>query len=275
MSNPKEPKIYDKTIRSLLKGIPTTFLNLLTGKPISKEKIKLLDVKLQKVLEREADLIIEDTETGEIYHVEFQSQNDSSMPVRMATYFYLILQNYGRAPKQYLIFVGEEELTMPDRIEIGSSHHSYKILDLKRDIDCSKLLESENPSDWLISILCWLDDGGRTIRKIISKIASIKNQREKQELIQKLLILAGLRKKKVLNLLEKEVRTMGLVIDPETNVYLMEIKEKGKKEGELLAKKEVAKNLYRKLGLSPEQIAEILEVSVSFVKEAVGGIEGR
>ena len=68
---------------------------------------------------------------------------------------------------------------------------------------------------------------------------------------------------------------MGLVIDPETNVYLMEIKEKGKKEGELLAKKEVAKNLYRKLGLSPEQIAEILEVSVSFVKEAVGGIEGR
>ena len=73
MSNPKEPKIYDKTIRSLLKGIPTTFLNLLTGKPISKEKIKLLDVKLQKVLEREADLIIEDTETGEIYHVEFQS----------------------------------------------------------------------------------------------------------------------------------------------------------------------------------------------------------
>jgi NADPH-dependent curcumin reductase CurA len=46
MSNPKEPKIYDKTIRSLLKGIPTTFLNLLTGKPISKEKIKLLDVKL-------------------------------------------------------------------------------------------------------------------------------------------------------------------------------------------------------------------------------------
>ena len=65
--NQKESRKYDKTIRSLLKGIPITFLSLLTGREFSPDKLKLLDIKLQKVLERETDLIIEDTKTGEIY----------------------------------------------------------------------------------------------------------------------------------------------------------------------------------------------------------------
>ena len=94
---------YDKTIRSLLKDLPTTFIELLTGEKLSKEALKPLDVKLQKVIEREADLIVENTQTGDIYHVEFQSTNDPSMPVRMALYFYLILQNYGKAPRQFLV----------------------------------------------------------------------------------------------------------------------------------------------------------------------------
>ncbi|MEO2068071.1 MAG: hypothetical protein ABGX27_00975, partial [Desulfurobacteriaceae bacterium] len=55
----EESKIYDKTIRSLLKELPTTFMELVTGKKLSKEALKPLDIKLQKVIEREADLIVE------------------------------------------------------------------------------------------------------------------------------------------------------------------------------------------------------------------------
>jgi len=177
-------RTYDKTIRSLLKELPTTFIELITGEKLSKKSLRPLDIKLQKVIEREADLIVENTETGEIYHVEFQSTNDSSMPVRMALYFYLILQNYGKAPKQYLVFVGKGECTMPSSVEIGSSKHSYKVVDLKRDVDCQKLLESDNPNDWIFTVLCRLDPQKTAIRIAIQKIKNIEDKRLQQELIQ-------------------------------------------------------------------------------------------
>jgi len=55
-------KTYDKTIRSLLKELPVAFLALLTGGKLSKDALKPLDVKLQKVIEREADLIVENAD---------------------------------------------------------------------------------------------------------------------------------------------------------------------------------------------------------------------
>ncbi len=219
--------------------------------------------------QREADLIVENTETGEIYHVEFQSTNDSSMPVRMALYFYLILQNYGRAPKQYLVFVGRGECTIPSSVEIGSSKHSYKVIDLKEDVDCKALLESDNPNDWILTVLCKLDPQRTAIRTVIQKIKGIEDRRLQQELIQKLLILAGLREKQILKLVEQEVKSMGLVIDPETNLYLKEIMEKG----EIRGIKRSIKKLYIKKKLSPEEIAEILDVPLSLVKEAIEEIE--
>jgi len=166
-------KTYDKTIRSLLKELPITFLELITGKKLPEETLRPLDIKLQKIIEREVDLIVENTETGEIYHVEFQSTNDPSMPIRMAVYFYLILQNYGKAPKQFLVYVGRGKCTMPDGIEAGSSKHSYKVIDLKRDLDCRSLLESPNPNDWVLSILCRMEQEREAVRRIIERNKSV------------------------------------------------------------------------------------------------------
>jgi len=58
---------------------------------------------------------------------------------------------------------------------------------------------------------------------------------------------------------------MGLVIDPETNLYLKEIKEQGRLEGKL----ESAKKFYLELLLSPERIARILDLPLELVKEAI------
>jgi len=262
-------KKYDKTIRSLLKDLPTTFLQLITGDRFSQNTVKPLDVKLQKVIEREADLIVENTETGNIYHIEFQTTNDPSMPVRMAVYFYLILQNYGKAPKQYLVFIGNGKCTIPPCIEIENSKHCYKVIDLKEDIDCRALLESDNPNDWVFTVLCKLDPHKTAISNAIQKIKSINDRRVQQELIQKLFILAGLREEQILKLVEQEVKSMGLVIDPETNLYLKEIMEKG----EIRGIKKSIKKLYIKKKLSPEEIAEILDVPMSLVKEAIDEIE--
>ena len=205
-------KTYDKTIRSLLKELPVVFLELLTGEKLSKDALKPLDTKLQKVIEREADLIVENAETGDIYHVEFQSTNDSSMPDRMAVYYYLIKQNYGRYPKQFLVYVGQEKCKMPSSVKTETSSHSYRVIDLKEDVDCQKLLESSNPNDWIFAVLCRVDREGRAIRRILQRIGEVKDRRKQQELIQQLFILAGLREEQILRLVEKEVKTMGLVL---------------------------------------------------------------
>jgi len=273
----EESKTYDRTIKSLFKDLPTTFLRLLVGKNLSKNTLKPLDIKLQKVIEREADLIVENTETGEIYHVEFQSTNDPSMPVRMAVYFYLILQNYGKAPKQFLVYVGRENCSMPNSIEVEGSKHSYKVIDLKRDLDCQSLLESPNPNDWVLAVLCRMDQEREAVRRIVERIKTIRDKREQQELIQKVFILAGLREEQILNLVEQEVKSMGLVIDPETNLYLKQLVEKGRKEGMEKGREEGRKEgikrsiqkLYTKKKLSPEEIAEILDVPLSLVEEAI------
>ena len=66
---------------------------------------------------------------------------------------------------------------------------------------------------------------------------------------------------------------MGLVIDPETNLYLKQLVEKGRKEGIEKGRKEGIKRsiqkLYTKKKLSPEEIAEILDVPLSLVEEAI------
>jgi len=258
-------KKYDKTIRSLLKDLPTTFLQLITGDKFSQKTVKPLDVKLQKVIEREADLIVENTETKNIYHIEFQTTNDSSMPIRMALYFYLIFQNYGKAPRQYLVFIGNGKCTMPSCIETENSKHCYKVIDLKEDIDCQALLESDNPNDWIFTVLCRLDKELNAIRTVLERIKAIEDNRVQQELIQKLFILAGLREKQILKLIEQEASKMALVISPENNLYLKEIKEQGVLEG---IKKSIRK-LYTKKKLSPEEIAEVLDVPLSLVKEAI------
>ena len=58
---------------------------------------------------------------------------------------------------------------------------------------------------------------------------------------------------------------MGLIINPETNLYLKELVEKGKLE----AQKEAILNLYRELQLPPEKIAKVLKVSEEFVIETL------
>ena len=62
---------------------------------------------------------------------------------------------------------------------------------------------------------------------------------------------------------------MGFVIDPETNLYLKEIMKKG----EIRGIKKSIKKLYIKKKLSPEEIAEILDVPLNLVKEAIEEIE--
>ena len=67
-----------------------------------------MDAKLSKLFEREADLIIKTN--GEIYHLDVQSFDNPKMGLRMPYYYLLILENYGKIPRQAVVYVGEKPL---------------------------------------------------------------------------------------------------------------------------------------------------------------------
>ena len=138
-------KTYDIPLRRLIKDIPVHFLGLVFNQTFDPKEAKFLDVKLPKLFEREADLIVE--HRGEIYHLELQSTDDPKMGLRMLYYHLLILENYGKIPHQAVVYVGEKPLKgMSPIVKTSTLRFEYKLIDLNK-VDCSLLLNSPKPSD--------------------------------------------------------------------------------------------------------------------------------
>src|SRR5579885_3660507 len=98
---------YDVALKLLLQTSASRTISELTGTEIT----KWLDVEMPKVQNRRLDLLGE-TADGELIHLELQSRNDSEMPLRMAEYCLGVYRQYGRFPRQVLLYVGEPAMQM-------------------------------------------------------------------------------------------------------------------------------------------------------------------
>jgi len=98
---------FDVTIKLLLLRAAKLTVRELTGTDIG----KWLDVELPKVQNRRLDLLGEAID-GSLVHLELQSGNDPSMPLRMAEYCLGVYRLYGKFPRQILLYVGKAPLRM-------------------------------------------------------------------------------------------------------------------------------------------------------------------
>jgi len=248
-------KTYDIPLRRLIKDIPVNFLRLVFNKSFDPNKAKFLDVKLPKLFEREADLIVE--HKGEIYHLELQSTDDPKMGLRMLYYHLLILENYGKTPHQAVVYVGEKPLKrMSLIVETSTLRFEYRLIDLNK-VDCSLLLTSNEPSDGVLSILCKMENENRTLKELLTKFLALP-QLKREKYLNYLFHIARLRPKR-LNIPHREVQKMPITIDLEKDPLFLEGVEKTKREDVI--------NLYKATRWSPEKIAEILKVSPEKVKK--------
>src|ERR1700720_295271 len=101
---------YDIALKLLLQGSARLTMRELTGTAIEKG----LDVELPKVRNPRVDLLGE-TADGSLVHVELQSGNDATMPLRMAEYCLGVFRLFGQFPLQVLLYVGEAPLRMQRR----------------------------------------------------------------------------------------------------------------------------------------------------------------
>ncbi|HLC15960.1 MAG TPA: hypothetical protein VJL89_07010 [Thermodesulfovibrionia bacterium] len=247
---------YDYTLKDLFKDIPSALLQMLTGFKDG----KFLDIQFPDIKYRQPDLLLE-LPDGTIFHLEFQSSYDSTMLLRMLEYNFLIYQQYGKEAKQLLLYVGDEPAEFKHEINLTHLKYSYSVQDIK-DIDCMSLLESDKPEDIVLAILCKTDDPKRTIRRILEKL-SVLPEKTRKDYILKLLNLSHLRKLDFL--INEEVKKMPITMDIRDSFLFKQGLTEGQTEGKQETTKEVILNLYTKLNLTPEKIAEVLNVDTAFV----------
>ncbi len=229
---------YDVALKLLLRGSARLTMLALTGTTVE----EWVDVELPKVQNTRVDLLGKTADHG-LIHLELQSTNEATMPLRMAEYCLGVFRRFERFPRQVLLYVGEAPLRMESELSGPDVSFRYRAIDI-RDLDGDRLLESENIGDNAIAVLARLRDHKDAVRRIVEKIAGLAAS-ERQTALAQLLILAGLRHLE--EAVEWEARKMPIIID------IMEIKvlgreyKRGLQEGELKGKLEGELKVLRRL----------------------------
>jgi hypothetical protein len=195
---------YDVTLKLLLQGAARLTMLELTGGAVE----RWLNVELPKVQNPRADLLGE-TADGGLIHVELQSANEATIPLRMAEYSLGVLRLFGKFPRQVLLYVGEAPLAMESELRDPDVSFRYRLIDI-RDLDGDRLLESLETGDNVIAILARLRDHKAAIRKIVGRITDLPAA-EREAAFGQLLILAGLRRLE--ETVVREIQRMPVYID--------------------------------------------------------------
>src|SRR6266851_6295737 len=177
---------YDVALKLLLQQSAELTIRELTGTTIA----KWLNVELPKVQNLRLDLLGEAVD-GSLVHVELQSGNDPTRPLRMLEYCAGVYRLFDKFPLQILLYVGEAPLRMDSELRGPNQWFRYKPVDI-RDLDGDLLLQSEQVGDNIIAILARLRDHKEAVRRIVERIASLQAG-ERETALAELILLAGLR----------------------------------------------------------------------------------
>ncbi len=267
---------YDKILRENIEAaLPGLIKNLLGIDAVYTEE---LPDDIQHTKERKPDVLKKVTDKKDktfVLHIEFQVKDEPEMVFRMAEYYIMLLRQYQLPVRQYVIYIGEGNPTMPDHIHSEQIDFKYQLIALSA-VDYHLLLRSDNPEEKMLAILANFGSGnpGRIIESIVKQVINAsKGDFSKLRRIRQLRILAQLR-----NLAPENLAIMDSIakyISEEKDILYRrgEIKgiekgiEKGKIEGEEKKSYEVVKNLLVANKFTIAEIANFASVTEAFVKK--------
>lgn len=114
---------------------------------------------------------------------------------------------------QHVLYIGDPALTMTRYIEDDTISYRYEITDI-RDFDEEVFLQSGSAADRMLAVLSRMRNERVTIRRILASWAQLP-RREREDLIQKLVLFSGLRR--LNEIVAEEVNNMPITIDPMEN----------------------------------------------------------
>jgi len=177
----------------------------------------------------------------------------------------MLARKYKLPVRQHVVFISEEQLTMPDQLRLEHMEFRYSLLSLAK-MDYHLFLRSEKPEEKILALLA--DFGGQDPWAVADDIVhqvieSSKSSLEREKYVQQMHILGKLRKLVPINEVIMESITKYILekTDIESDIFFQKGEEKGKAEG----KEEEVKNLLTRTEFSIDKIASIADVTEEFV----------
>ncbi|MFC5412300.1 hypothetical protein ACFPMF_23445 [Larkinella bovis] len=276
------PQDYDKIFRENLAEIILPLVRKTVG--LNPQHLENLPEKLQRTVERIPDFLKKVVDPGResyILHIEIQTADASDMVYRMLEYAAMLLRKHKLLVRQYVFYIGEGRAKMPVLLETGLLTYGYTLVNLS-DIPYRQFMDSDKPEELILTVLANLEQ--EKPREVINYILQKLRHRAPDhfqlgKFIRQLEILSQLRNFQ--SIVSEEAETMAHGFDITIDRLYIKGREEGIKEGLKEGVREGMENgvkigneqgqrtlilsVLRKKTLSPEQIAELLDVPVKLV----------
>ena len=147
--------------------------------------VELIETEQQRIEDRRADLVARVKDSAGktfILHIEIQNQNQSNMPDRMLRYLSDIrITHPGEEVCQYLLYIGQSALSMPDNIQTAQLQYGYNVIDM-HDMDYQFFINQNSPDAIVMAVLCDIKDrdSKAVIHEILTKLKVITQDDSKQ-----------------------------------------------------------------------------------------------
>jgi len=221
---------------------------------------------LTKTLEKKVDFakIVEDkTGNQSVLHMEFQTENDRRMVVRMQFYMAMI-QDWVELPvHQYVIYLGEQPAKMAthmqEHIPGNAFNDEYDLIEVRK-YDADVLLASDIPE---IIVLAILAARGNTdpfsfVLKVLKRLKSVCHSKEETDkFVLQLVTMSSLRNLDEVIKHNEDNLAMSTGIAIEDNAVFRGALYKG----EIIRAKKAALKLLKLGKLSDDEILEVAELS--------------
>jgi predicted transposase/invertase (TIGR01784 family) len=265
---PIQANHYDKIVKENMEAILPAF----TSDVLKIDVINSLVMpgEIQHTTERKPDLITRiTTRDNQIFllHLEWQSNNDKNMVYRMAEYAVILYRKYHLPVEQFVIFMGNGNVTMKRTIQYKNLKFRYHIISLK-NIDYRFFLKSKNPGLKVLAILGNFEKDGddEAVENIVRELcAAVGAGLERDRHFKQLQILVGLRNNNVKLKLKKMISTSRF-LKVEKGLFYKEGYQAGKIKGEVRATKKFIRIL-KELGHEAKVISKKLNIPIEEIEK--------
>jgi hypothetical protein len=259
--NPMDSK-YDKILKENLEEIFLPLCKKLLN--LEFEEAEEIPDDLQATRELRPDFLKrvrhEDTAKDFILQMEFQSADDYEMPKRMLDYYGMLYRKYELPIHQQVFYLGKGKSRMSNSVMHDNLKFNYHIVDFNK-IPPEHFLNSEIPEEMILTILTDFkaEEATDLIGKILLKIDQLKKGTfYKQRIVRQLEVISGLR----------NLQPIIATLIPKIMALDYDIrKDLRYQQGEKEKQDKMILNFLKKGKYSIEEIAEIAEVTLDYVKK--------
>jgi len=264
---------YDNVCKRLATEYPSALVHwLLAVDTVNIQKLPT-ELSLEPV---RSDAIYFLPQLGQILHIEFQTEPQSSppLPLRMLDYWVRLYRQYSHAIEQVVIFLKptNSEAAFIEQFAVGNTVHQYRVVRLWEQ-DPAPLLA--NPALLPLAVLARTDSPTALLQQVAARVEMIEEPQQQREISAYTEILAGLKfdKDLIRRFLREELMRESVIYREIQQEAKQEGREEGRQEGiqEGLQQGEttlVLRLLARRLGqVAPEVRLHIQQLPVAQLEE--------